>query len=85
MSIYVYALKSLKDKRIYVGQAVNVTARLKQHNNGTTKSTRYYIPWKIIYSQPCKDRKEARGLEKYLKSGCGKEFLKSICACSSIG
>ncbi|MBL7720963.1 MAG: GIY-YIG nuclease family protein [Chitinophagaceae bacterium] len=75
---YVYAIKSERDGRIYVGMCSEVKARLKEHNAGKTKSTKGYTPWKLIYFEEKPDRIEARKREKYLKSGIGKEFLKSL-------
>jgi putative endonuclease len=75
---YVYAIRSEKDGRIYVGMCSDVEARIKQHNAGTTKSTKGYTPWKLIYSEKVESRIEARKREIYLKSGVGKEFLKSL-------
>lgn len=42
---YVYALRSLKDLRIYVGMTQNIEIRLSEHNKGKTKSTKAYKPW----------------------------------------
>ena len=79
MEVYsVYAIKSLKDNRIYVGLSKNVEARLVQHNAGKTKSTKGYRPWQLIYMEEVGSRIEARQHEKYLKSGIGKEYLKSL-------
>ena len=85
MKIFVYAIESLKDGRIYVGQTADIEKRLKQHNSAVTKSTKYYIPWRLLHSEICVDRVAARKREKYLKSGSGKEFLINICACNSHG
>jgi putative endonuclease len=74
----VYAIKSEVDGRIYVGMTEDILARLNQHNSGKTKSTKGYRPWRIIYSEGCPSRIEARKREKFLKSGIGKEFLKSV-------
>ena len=60
--ITVYAIKSLTRNYIYVGMTDDLTRRLNEHNNGEN------FP----------DRITARGKEKYLKSGIGKEFLKSL-------
>ena len=76
--IYVYAIESLKAKRIYVGQTNNLEKRLREHNAGITKTTKFYKPWRLFYHEECSDRKTARNKEKYLKSGCGKEFLKRL-------
>ena len=73
----VYAIRSGKDGRIYVGMCANFETRLKEHNAGKTKSTKGFRPWKLIYLEEAIDRVEARKREKYLKSGVGKEFLKS--------
>jgi putative endonuclease len=78
MMFSVYAIKSQIDSRIYVGFTSNVTRRLQEHNSGKTKSTKGFKPWKLIYSEECETRVEARKREKYLKSGIGKEFLKNI-------
>ena len=75
---HVYALRSQSRKYIYVGLTNNFQRRFKQHNNGYEKTTRPYRPFKLILLENFEDRKTARKREKYLKSGCGKEFLKSI-------
>ena len=74
----VYAILSLKDQRIYVGMTSDLGKRLREHNAGKTKSTKGYRPWQLIYSESLPLRTEARAREKYLKSGIGKEFLKSM-------
>ena len=74
MTYFVYSIKSEKDGRIYVGFSENVQKRLKEHNVGKTKSTKGYRPWKLIFTKECATRIEARELEKYYKSGIGKEF-----------
>ena len=78
MAYIVYAIKSIIDNRIYVGLTKNLEKRIKEHNQGRTKSTKGFIPWVLVYNETVVTRKEARRQEKYLKSGCGKEFLKKI-------
>ncbi|NHE56975.1 GIY-YIG nuclease family protein [Cyclobacterium plantarum] len=77
-SYTVYALKSLFDGRIYVGFTSDMEKRLKEHNAGKTKSTKGFRPWILIYTEIAETRQKAREKEKYLKSGIGKEFLKSL-------
>jgi putative endonuclease len=74
---YVYVLKSEKDGRFYVGMTQDLANRLKEHNSGRTRSTKGYQPWVIIHEEIYPDRKAARKREKYLKSGYGKQWLKS--------
>ena len=73
-----YAIKSNRGGRVYVGLSSNPERRLKEHNTGDTKSTKAYKPWRIIYKKFVGSRVEARKLEKKLKSGFGKEFLKTL-------
>ena len=75
---YVYALKSLKDKNLYIGISQNPEKRLREHNLGMTKSTKLRRPFKIIFKEIAGTRIEARIKEKYYKSGIGREFLKNI-------
>jgi putative endonuclease len=75
---FVYAIKSLLDGRIYVGLTSNPETRIKQHNVGKNSSTKAWRPWILIYKKFVGPRPEARKEEKRLKSGSGKEFLKSL-------
>ncbi len=63
---------------IYVGMTNDLQRRLKEHNNGENKSTKAYKPFALIFTEEFPDRISARVKEKYLKSGIGKEFLKSL-------
>jgi putative endonuclease len=74
----VYALQSSVDGRIYVGFSSNVDKRLIEHNSGKTKSTKGFRPWTLIYTIEVEGRENAGKKEVYLKSGIGKEFLKSL-------
>ena len=75
---FVYAIKSLNRAYIYVGLTENVERRFLEHQNGKNKTTKPYSPFEIILVERYSTRMEAREREKYLKSGIGKEFLKSI-------
>ncbi|RDY58784.1 GIY-YIG nuclease family protein [Flagellimonas nanhaiensis] len=75
---YTYALSSLKRNYIYVGITSNIERRLNEHNSGKNKTTRPYGPFVLIFEKEFKTRSEARIYEKKLKSGVGKEFLKSL-------
>ncbi|MEM9023197.1 MAG: GIY-YIG nuclease family protein [Bacteroidota bacterium] len=77
---FVYAIRSFKDGRIYVGFSQDPIKRLKEHNSGKTRSTKAYRPLHLFYQEEVATRMEARAREKYLKGGLGKEFLKSLLA-----
>ncbi|PIB39354.1 GIY-YIG nuclease family protein [Maribacter sp. 4G9] len=72
----VYVLRSLKDRRLYIGMTSDIDRRLNEHNSGRTKSTKGYRPWELVYKESYPDIASARKREKYLKSGYGKQWLK---------
>jgi len=78
MAYVIYAIKSSFDDRIYVGFTSDLEKRIKEHNQGRTRSTKGFRPWVLIYRETVETRIEARAREKYLKSGCGKENLKKL-------
>ena len=55
----------------------NFERRFKEHNSGQNKTTKAYLPFKVIIVEEYETRMEARLREKYLKSGIGKELLKA--------
>jgi putative endonuclease len=75
---YVYAIKSISRKYIYVGITNDLERRLKEHNGKQNRSTKAYVPFILIYSEIIETRIDSRKREIYLKSGIGKEFLKSL-------
>ena len=76
--IYVYAISSKLHNYIYVGMTQNIDERIKRHNGGRERTTKFYKPFELIYSEVCSTRVEARVREKYWKSGVGKEKLRKI-------
>lgn len=78
MIYFVYAIKSINKNYIYVGLTNDLNRRISQHNQGKEKTTRPYAPFQTIYTEKFPNRILARAKEKYLKSGVGKEFLKSL-------
>ena len=74
---FVYVLKSLSRSYLYVGLTNNLARSFKQHQLGKEKTTTPYRPFMLIYKETVQSRSEARQREKYLKSGSGKEWIKS--------
>jgi putative endonuclease len=74
---YVYILR-LSNGRYYKGQTRAIDERLKQHESGKVESTRNYLPCKLVHVEICDNRLEARKLEKYFKSGFGREIIKEF-------
>jgi len=75
---FVYAIESQVGSRVYIGMSSNVLKRLDEHNSGETKSTKGYLPWKLVYCEWIGTRVLARKREVFLKSGYGKELLKKL-------
>ena len=76
---YVYALRSLKNNKRYVGYTQKDPGeRLHDHNTGSSVWTRQNGPFKLIYSEPFSDKKSAIKKEKYLKTGIGRKLLDKI-------
>jgi len=73
---YNYLLKSEKSKSLYTGYTGDLRRRLKEHNQGLNKSTKPYIPWKLVYYEACLDIEDSKRREKYLKTTQGKRLLK---------
>jgi putative endonuclease len=73
---YVYILKSLNHKKLYVGSTNNLERRLSEHNNGFSFYTKRYKPWSVIYLEEYRDINDARKRERYLKSSAGRRFIK---------
>jgi len=65
---FLYILRSLKDNKLYIGTSNNIEARLKQHNNGLSKSTKYRRPFKLIYKEKYNARSDAMKREWYFKN-----------------
>ncbi len=72
-----YIIYSESADRFYIGQCEDLDIRLQQHNAGKTKSIKYGIPWKIVYTEVCKNRSEAIQLERKIKNRGAKRFLEN--------
>ncbi len=73
---FVYLLKSLKNSDIYVGSTADLEKRIRQHNKGLVKSTKFYRPWGLLDYESYSTRSEAVRREKFLKTGQQKEALR---------
>lgn len=74
----VYILRSISKPFQYVGMTTNIERHLSEHNSGYSTTTKKYLPLKLIYTEECPDSRTARIREKYLKSGAGREHIKSL-------
>jgi putative endonuclease len=76
---YIYVLRSLKNKKRYVGYTQkDPRERLHDHNTGSSTWTRQNGPFEFIYSESFFDKRSALAREKYLKTGAGRRFLDEV-------
>ncbi len=62
------------DNGYYVGCTSNLEERLKRHNQGKVRSTKYRLPIELETYIVFKDKYKAFKFEKYLKTGSGIAF-----------
>jgi len=74
---YTYVLRSLKDKKLYIGFSEKLQERIREHINGKVPATKYRLPLKLVYYEACLDKDKALQREKYFKTGFGRSFLKN--------
>jgi putative endonuclease len=74
---FVYVLYSEKAKCKYTGYTEDLIRRLNEHNLGLLgKFTKGKGPWLLIYHEEHTTIKQAIILEKELKTGKGRDFIK---------
>ena len=74
--VTVYVVESLTDQTWYVGMALNVNNRLREHNSGKSRYTKGHRPWKIVYTEVHPNWQAARVREKYFKTAAGKNWIR---------
>ncbi|MEK7211833.1 MAG: GIY-YIG nuclease family protein [Patescibacteria group bacterium] len=72
----VYILKSLKNKKRYVGSTgKQALERLEEHNCGSNAWTKINGPFTLLYTEEYETNTDARRRENFLKSGQGRKWL----------
>ena len=74
---YVYVLRSKLDGKYYTGFSTDLDKRIEEHNSGKVSSTKYRIPFEIVYYEVCFCIDDATHREKYLKTTYGKRYIKN--------
>jgi putative endonuclease len=87
MEYFAYIIRSAGTKRYYTGITSDINRRLKQHNQKlcNTQSTRNLTDFELVFCQVVESRIEARKLEKFLKSGYGREFRDEVVKYTILG
>lgn len=68
---YFYILRSIKNKKLYLGFTPNLKERLKSHNAGENKATKPNIPYELLFYSAFKNEKDAINCEQYFKTTAG--------------
>jgi putative endonuclease len=76
MFYYTYILLSKKDGLFYIGFTSNIERRVKEHNSGSTISTKGRRPLELIYYEAFLNRDDALRREDYFKTTKGKRTLR---------
>ncbi|MFH1822102.1 MAG: GIY-YIG nuclease family protein [Patescibacteria group bacterium] len=76
MFYYTYIIKSQKTCKLYIGSSGDLRKRIKDHNKGTTKSTKSGIPWVLIYYEAHRSKSLAIKAERHYKTGQGRRQIK---------
>ena len=77
MTYQVYIIENLEGK-IYIGLSGDPLKRLDAYNNGISKWTAKFIPWKLVWLSDQLILGEARKLENELKRQKGGSGLKTL-------
>lgn len=75
MNYNVYVLQSIPfPDQSYVGITKDLKSRVQKHNEGGSKHTSKYKPWRIKVCVTFPDKEKAYKFEKYLKTHSGRAF-----------
>ncbi len=75
---FVYILQSLRTGEFYKGITNNIERRFNQHLAGKSPTTKSKLPLRLIHVEICNNRIEAGKLEKFFKSGFGREIINEL-------
>lgn len=64
---YVYVLQSEVDSKLYIGFTSNLKKRLKEHNDGLSKATKFRKPFRLVYCEVYTSLRDGRIRERKLK------------------
>lgn len=75
---FVYILKSIIKNRYYIGHTKNIARRFKEHNSKRVRSTKAFVPWKVVYTEAFATKSEAFRREQQIKSYKSGEAFKKL-------
>jgi putative endonuclease len=82
MPYYLYILQSETTNRYYIGQTVDVAARVIYHNANYSLSLKNRGPWTLIYTEKYASRSEAVRRERQIKSWKDRRMIAKLLSAS---
>ena len=74
-SFSTYILFSKSKNKYYVGSTNEISRRLTEHNSKQTKSTKFGVPWVIVFEKKFSTKSQAIALEMKIKKRGISRFL----------
>jgi len=78
MKGYIYLIESIVNNKRYLGSTNNPSIRIKEHNDGVCKSTKYNSPWKCLVIIYIGNLVVARRAEYYIKRQKEKLTIQNV-------
>ena len=75
---FTYILYSKSAERYYTGSCGELQKRIDRHNAGKNPSTKYGVPWEVVWHAAFESLSEARQLERKIKKRGAERFLNEL-------
>ena len=66
------------NNRFYIGSTNDLIRRLKEHNRGKTRSTRFTKPFELVFKERYNTSLEARRRERYIKKQKSRKYIEKL-------
>ncbi len=76
MPFIVYILHSESKDKYYIGSCADISIRLTQHNTGRNSSTKFGIPWRLVYIEDVNSLQQARKRELEIKKKKSRRYIE---------
>jgi len=79
----VYVIQSINHNRYYIGYSHDAIFRLSYHNAGRNKSTRPYLPYRLVLVEHYDNKLSAMAREREIKKMKGGVMFKKLISISA--